>query len=227
MVAILRDGTSYEELTALPEIELRAEAAADAEIVLDRTPFYAEGGGQVADIGVLRSGDGEVLFTVTDTQRTAGTQTAGLIVHRGRLHGTVRVGETLIAEVDAERRAHTMRNHTGTHLLHRALRNVVGESARQAGSLVHPDYLRFDYPGDRALTADEQHAIEAGGAPDHPRGPAGLDRVDDHGRRQRRRRGRVLRREVRREGPDGPGRRLQPRAVRWHACAPPARSAGS
>ena len=161
VVAILRDGTSYEELTALPEIELRAEAAADAEIVLDRTPFYAEGGGQVADIGVLRSGDGEVLFTVTDTQRTAGTQTAGLIVHRGQLHGTVRVGDTLIAEVDAERRAHTMRNHTGTHLLHRALRNVVGESARQAGSLVHPDYLRFDYPGDRALTADEQHAIEA------------------------------------------------------------------
>jgi alanyl-tRNA synthetase len=161
VVAILRDGTSYDELTALPEIELRAEAAADAEIVLDQTPFYAEGGGQVADIGVLRTADGQPLFTVTDTQRTAGTQTAGLTVHRGRLHGTVRVGDTLIAEVDAERRAHTMRNHTGTHLLHRALRNVVGEGARQAGSLVHPDYLRFDYPGDRALTADEQRAIEA------------------------------------------------------------------
>src|SRR4029078_7641583 len=115
VVAILRDGTSYEELTALPEIELRAEAAADAEIVLDRTPIYAEGGGQVAAIAVLRSGDGAVLFTVSDTQRTAATQTAGLTVHRGRLHGTVRVGDTLIAEVDADRRAHTMRNHTGTH----------------------------------------------------------------------------------------------------------------
>jgi alanyl-tRNA synthetase len=64
------------------------------------------------------------------------------------------------AVVDAERRAHTMRNHTGTHLLHRALRNVVGETARQAGSLVTPDYLRFDYPFDRALTDDEKRAIE-------------------------------------------------------------------
>ena len=64
------------------------------------------------------------------------------------------------AEVDAGRRADTMRNHTGTHLLHRALRNVVGESARQAGSLVHPDYLRFDYPFDRALTEDEKRSIE-------------------------------------------------------------------
>jgi alanyl-tRNA synthetase len=65
------------------------------------------------------------------------------------------------AVVDAERRAHTMRNHTGTHLLHRALRNVVGEGARQAGSLVTPDYLRFDFPFDRALTNDELRAIEA------------------------------------------------------------------
>ena len=62
--------------------------------------------------------------------------------------------------MDAERRAHTMRNHTGTHLLHRALRNVVGERARQAGSLVTPDYLRFDFPFDRALTDDEKRAIE-------------------------------------------------------------------
>ena len=161
VVAIVRDGTAYEELTALPEIELRADAAAEAEIVLDRTPFYAEGGGQVGDTGVLRGTDGEIVFTVTDTQRLAGTQTAGLIVHRGRLHGRLAVGDALMAEVDAERRAHTMRNHTGTHLLHRALRNVVGERARQAGSLVHPDYLRFDYPFDRALTDDEKRAIEA------------------------------------------------------------------
>ncbi len=70
------------------------------------------------------------------------------------------MGETVSAEVDAERRAHTMRNHTGTHLLHRALRNVVGERARQAGSLVTPDYLRFDFPFDRGLTRDETRAIE-------------------------------------------------------------------
>ena len=129
----------------------------EAEVVLDQTPFYAEGGGQVGDQGVLREpGGGSELFTVTDTQKPVG----GLIVHRGTLHGRLRVGETVEAVVDAERRAHTMRNHTGTHLLHRALRHVVGERARQAGSLVTPDYLRFDFPFDRALTDDELRAIE-------------------------------------------------------------------
>jgi len=70
------------------------------------------------------------------------------------------VGVRVEAVVDAERRARTMRNHTATHLLHRALRNVVGPGARQAGSLVHPDHLRFDYPGDRAITAEERRRIE-------------------------------------------------------------------
>ena len=147
VVAILRDGMEYEELTG----------HGAAEVVLDRTPFYAEGGGQVGDRGILReAGGGSELFTVEDTQRPV----AGLIVHRGTLHGRLRVGETVEAAVDAERRAHTMRNHTGTHLLHRALRNVVGDRARQAGSLVTPDYLRFDFPFDRALTEDEKRAIE-------------------------------------------------------------------
>jgi alanyl-tRNA synthetase len=161
VVAILRDGVEYESLEAVPEVELRAEAAARAELVLDRTPFYAESGGQVADTGRILAADGAVLFDVDDVQRVAGTQTAGLTLHRGVLHGAVRVGDIVRAEVDAERRAHTMRNHTGTHLLHRALRNVVGDRARQAGSLVHPDYLRFDFPFDRALTDDEKRAIEA------------------------------------------------------------------
>ena len=147
VVAIVRDGMEFDELTGQGE----------AEVVLDRTPFYAEGGGQVGDQGVLReAGGGSELFTVTDTQRPLG----GLIVQRGTLHGRLRVGETVDAVVDAERRAHTMRNHTGTHLLHRALRNVVGERARQAGSLVTPDYLRFDFPFDRGLTDDERRAIE-------------------------------------------------------------------
>ncbi len=147
IVAILRDGLAFDELTGRGE----------AEIVLDSTPFYAEGGGQVGDHGVLREqGGGSELFSVADTQRPLG----GLIVHRGMLHGRVHVGETVQAEVDAERRAHTMRNHTGTHLLHRALRNVVGERARQAGSQVTPEYLRFDFPFDRALTQDERRAIE-------------------------------------------------------------------
>ena len=147
VVAIVRDGMEFDELTGLGA----------AEVVLDRTPFYAEGGGQVGDQGVIREpGGGSELFTVEDTQRPVG----GLIVHRGTLRGRLRVGETVEAVVDAERRAHTMRNHTGTHVLHRALRNVVGQRARQAGSLVHPDYLRFDYPFDRALTDDEKRAIE-------------------------------------------------------------------
>ena len=147
ILAIIRDGMEFDELTGHGQ----------AEIVLDQTPFYAEGGGQVGDRGTIReSGGGSELFTVEDTQRPVG----GLVVHRGTLHGRVRVGETVGAAVDAERRAHTMRNHTGTHLLHRALRNVVGERARQAGSLVTPDYLRFDFPFDRALTQDEKWAIE-------------------------------------------------------------------
>jgi len=147
IVAIIRDGMEFDELTGHGQ----------AEIVLDQTPFYAEGGGQVGDHGTIREpGGGSELFTVEDTQRPVG----GLVVHRGMLHGRVRVGETVEALVSAERRAHTMRNHTGTHLLHRALRNVVGERARQAGSLVTPDYLRFDFPFDRALTEDEKRAIE-------------------------------------------------------------------
>jgi alanyl-tRNA synthetase len=147
VVAIVRDGMEFDELTGHGE----------AEVVLDETPFYAEGGGQIGDRGVIGEPDGgSVLFDVTDTQRPVG----GLVVHRGTLRGRLRVGETVEAVVDAERRAHTMRNHTGTHLLHRALRNVVGERARQAGSLVTPDSLRFDFPFDRAVTDDELRAIE-------------------------------------------------------------------
>ena len=147
VVGIVRDGMEYDELTGHGE----------AEVVLDRTPFYAEGGGQVGDQGTIReAGGGSDLFTVEDTQKPVG----GLIVHRGTLRGRLKVGETVQAVVDAERRAHTMRNHTGTHLLHRALRNVLGNSARQAGSLVTPDYLRFDFPFDRALTDDEKRSIE-------------------------------------------------------------------
>jgi alanyl-tRNA synthetase len=147
VLAILRDGTAYDELTG----------AGEAEVILDRTPFYAEGGGQVGDRGELReAGGGSPLFSVEETQRPSGA----LVVHRGKLHGRLRVGETVSAVVDAERRARTMRNHTGTHLLHRALRNVAGSAARQAGSLVAPDYLRFDYPFDRALTDDERRRIE-------------------------------------------------------------------
>ena len=147
IVGIIRDGIEYEDLTGNGE----------AEVILDETPFYAEGGGQIGDRGRIReSGGGSDLFTVEDTQRPSG----GLIVHRGRLHGRLTIGDTVTAVVDAERRARTMRNHTGTHLLHRALRNVVGEQARQAGSRVAPEDLRFDFPFDRPLTDEEKRAIE-------------------------------------------------------------------
>ena len=162
VVAILRDGIEYEDLQAKGDEELRTEAGAAAEIVLDRTPFYPDGGGQIGDRGVLRLGgaEGSVVFEVSDTQRVVGTQAGGLISHRGTLRGRLAVGDSVTAEVDPVRRADTMRNHTGTHLLHRALRNVVGERAKQAGSLVAPEYLRFDFPFDRGLTNDEKRAIE-------------------------------------------------------------------
>jgi alanyl-tRNA synthetase len=156
VVAIVRDGIEYEELEARGDVELRTGSGAEAMVVLDRTPFYAEGGGQIGDRGALRDADGTIVFSVEDTQRPV----AGLIVHQGRLHGGIRVRQELNAEVDPDRRARTMRNHTGTHLLHRALRNTLGDAARQAGSLVTPDYLRFDYPFDRGLTPEERHAIE-------------------------------------------------------------------
>jgi len=156
VVAILRDDVEYESLEAKGDEELRTEAGATAEVILDRTPFYGEGGGQVGDRGVIRGLEGEVLFEVEDTQKPV----AGLFVHRGTLRGRLALGQLVTAEVDPDRRAHTMRNHTGTHLLHRALRTVAGERARQAGSLVTPDYLRFDYPADRALSDDERRRIE-------------------------------------------------------------------
>ncbi len=166
VVAIVRGGIDYEEIEAVAEVELRHEAGAEVDVVLDHTPFYAEGGGQVGDRGEVHlhastsegaPAPGSRVLTITDTQRPLG----GLVVHRGVLHGRLRVGDVVVAIVDPVRRARTMRNHTGTHLLHRALRHVVGESARQAGSLVTPDYLRFDFPFDRALSDAELRAIEA------------------------------------------------------------------
>jgi len=127
----------------------------DVEIVVDETPFYAESGGQVGDCGEIRSADGQVL--VNDTQRPAGE----LIVHRGRVQtGEIRVGSTAELAVDKQVRAATVRNHSGTHLLHAALRRVVGKQAMQKGSLVSPGRLRFDFTHDAPLSREEIESIE-------------------------------------------------------------------
>jgi alanyl-tRNA synthetase len=123
-------------------------------VVLDRTPFYGEGGGQVGDQGVLLGPDGRL--TVADTQHD-GTA----IVHLGTLEGDLHVGDVVQAEVDPERRMAAARNHTATHLLHRALRDVMGEQAKQAGSWVGPEGLRFDFPSDRPVPRETLTRVEA------------------------------------------------------------------
>ncbi len=129
----------------------------NVRIVLDRTPFYAQGGGQVGDTGVISGPNGCV--RVDDTQRPV----PGLIVHFGTVEtGTVSVGEKAAAAVDVERRHDIMRNHTATHMLHRLAREVLGEHAAQAGSLVAPDRLRFDFTHGRAVSADQLRRIEQG-----------------------------------------------------------------
>jgi alanyl-tRNA synthetase len=134
----------------------RADAGDEVEVVSDRTPFYAEAGGQVGDRGEIRTPAG--LVVVADTQRPI----QGLILHRGRVTaGTVRVGETATLRVDAPRRRDIMRNHTATHLLHRALREVLGDHARQAGSLVAPDRLRFDFLHLKPVSPEERVRLEA------------------------------------------------------------------
>ncbi len=122
-------------------------APAEVEVILASTPFYPEGGGQVGDQGEILTSGGRIV--VEDTQRVA----ERLIVHKGRLvEGSVAVGEAATARVDAQRRADTMRNHTATHLLHAALRKVLGSHVRQAGSLVAPDRLRFDFTHTEAVS---------------------------------------------------------------------------
>ncbi|MAG36362.1 MAG: alanine--tRNA ligase, partial [Dehalococcoidia bacterium] len=132
-----------------------AEAGAPAMVVLDRTPFYAEGGGQVADRGAITGPNGH--FSVRDVQRPAGE----VSVHIGDVaEGYLAVGERVSAQVDHERRADTARNHSATHLLHAALRAELGEHVQQSGSLVAPDRLRFDFSHRQALGPEEQREIE-------------------------------------------------------------------
>lgn len=127
----------------------------EVELVLLQTPFYAESGGQVGDTGTIESKEGR--FEVRDTQKTG-----EFYLHRGTVReGIIRLGEEVHAQVSVERRRDIMRNHTATHLLHAALRNVLGTHVAQAGSLVAPDRLRFDFTHPGALTGQEVEQIES------------------------------------------------------------------
>ncbi|HPF27996.1 MAG TPA: alanine--tRNA ligase, partial [Steroidobacteraceae bacterium] len=144
VVALLRDGAMVQSL----------RAGDSGEVVLDATPFYAESGGQVGDAGELSAG--AVRFIVRDTQKR-GTAFA----HIGELvSGELKIGEQLDAEVDAARRCATVQNHSATHLLHAALRKVLGTHVQQKGSLVAPDRLRFDFSHFQAVTREKLVAIE-------------------------------------------------------------------
>jgi alanyl-tRNA synthetase len=123
-----------------------AGAGTEVDVVLDRTPFYAEGGGQLADAGVITTDSGTV--DIVDVQ----TPLAGLVVHRGKVRsGEIITGAPAHAEIDIERRRALSRSHTATHLVHRALRNALGESAAQAGSENSPGRLRFDFTAGGAV----------------------------------------------------------------------------
>jgi alanyl-tRNA synthetase len=126
-----------------------------AEIFLDRTPFYAEGGGQIGDTGTIVTESG--IADVSDTHYAA----PGLIAHTARVSGEVTAGQDALATIDGERREAIRRNHTATHLLHAALRSVLGDHVRQQGSLVAPDYLRFDFSHHAQPTAAELEEVFA------------------------------------------------------------------
>jgi alanyl-tRNA synthetase len=143
--ALVKDGREVERLTS-------GESGA---VVLNQTPFYAESGGQVGDTGVM-TGEG-VRFRVTDTQKKAGD----LFVHIGTVEqGTLKPGAALQLEVDHARRASIRAHHSATHLLHEALRQVLGDHIAQRGSLVAPDRLRFDFVHPKPITPDELARVE-------------------------------------------------------------------
>lgn len=132
----------------------RAQEGMKVDVVLDVTPFYGESGGQVGDVGFIETTDG--LVRVVDTKKFG-----DIIVHRGIVErGAIKTGEEVFARIDAAKRRDTEAHHTSTHLLHKALREVLGSHVRQAGSLVAPDRLRFDFTHFRALSREEIEEVE-------------------------------------------------------------------
>jgi len=143
------------------ELVLSARAGDEVELVLDRTPFYAEAGGQVGDTGRIQGLPGDTTCAlkaeVLDTQKAG-----GIWLHRARiLEGEAQVGDSVRAVVDADRRRSIMRNHTATHLLHAALRSLLGPHVHQKGSLVAPDRLRFDFTHTAPLSDSQLAEVEA------------------------------------------------------------------
>lgn len=122
-------------------------------VILDRTPFYAESGGQVGDTGVLKVANGE--FVVTDTQKLGNA-----FAHHGHVVGRIGVNDKADARIDAERRERVKKNHTATHLVHKALRDLLGDHVTQKGSLVLPDRLRFDFSHFEGVTKAQLQQVE-------------------------------------------------------------------
>ncbi|KUY99646.1 MULTISPECIES: alanine--tRNA ligase [unclassified Burkholderia] len=145
VVALYVDGSAVNEV----------KHGQDAVVVLDHTPFYAESGGQVGDQGVLANA--ATRFAVADTLKVQ----ADVIGHHGTLEqGTLKIGDVLRAEIDAHRRARTQRNHSATHLMHKALREVLGAHVQQKGSLVDAEKTRFDFAHNAPMTDDEIRRVE-------------------------------------------------------------------
>lgn len=144
VLAIVRDGESVE----------RAEVGEEVDVVLDRTPFYAEMGGQVGDTGTVANGD--VSLEVSDTKAKNGLYAHHATVAKGALS----VGDVVVAAIDAHRRELIRRNHTATHLLDAALKEVLGDHVQQAGSLLDDERLRFDFTHFEALTAEQLDEVE-------------------------------------------------------------------
>jgi alanyl-tRNA synthetase len=145
VVALYVDGASVQQVTH----------GQQAVVVLDHTPFYAESGGQVGDQGLLANAS--VRFAVADTLKVQ----ADVVGHHGTLEqGTLKVGDVVKAEIDAVRRARTARNHSATHLMHKALREVLGSHVQQKGSLVDPDKTRFDFAHNAPMTDEQIRRVE-------------------------------------------------------------------
>ena len=194
VVALLESGESVQAL----------KAGAAGTVVLERTPFYAESGGQVGDTGELAA---PARFAVSDTQKLGAAHS-----HIGKVAaGRIAVGDKLAAQVDAKRRAAIVLNHSATHLLHAALRKVLGTHVQQKGSLVEPSRLRFDFSHYEPVSAEQLKEIEAL-VNEQVRLNHDADIASCHTTSDRCRCARVLRRQVRRQGARAQARRFLDRA---------------